>query len=327
MGRNVNITIVIVRVAESEGGLIGAKLTQIIAAITQEYVLLAADRRLTYGNGPRAGEVYDDDTCKMVSLCGTTGIAYSGVGEMLGGVPTHEWIAKALAEDKCRDPKCAEETLIKQAPIGLSATPRKFQTHTFLFAGWAYFGPPPVLRPYMARVTNTIDATGKPSSEPLHSFNAFRISLKQEETLKCCTTGELIAKDRAEDLARNLRRLIAREIGPKDALRLMVDEIINSSRLHSSVGSKILGFCIPRKAVETVFEKGNNLMVAAQPNPNTTSFTYFEDGYSELKQYGPTSVCGEWALTDVETENDPSRDMQSASMRILAVPKPPQDSE
>jgi hypothetical protein len=54
-------------------------MTQIIALVTQEYVLLASDRRLTYGSGPRKGEVYDDDACKLVRLRGTTGIAYSGV--------------------------------------------------------------------------------------------------------------------------------------------------------------------------------------------------------------------------------------------------------
>jgi predicted GIY-YIG superfamily endonuclease len=32
------------------------QVTQIISAVTQEYVLLASDRRLTYGEGARKGE-------------------------------------------------------------------------------------------------------------------------------------------------------------------------------------------------------------------------------------------------------------------------------
>src|SRR5713101_7037041 len=111
-------------------------MTQIIAAITQEYVLLASDRRLSYGDGPRKGEVYDDDTCKLVSLCGTTGIAYSGVGQMKGRVPTHEWIAKTLADVGCYDARCAEQTLVTQAVSGLSTTPAELKRHTFLLAGW-----------------------------------------------------------------------------------------------------------------------------------------------------------------------------------------------
>ena len=299
-------------------------MTQIISTITREYVLLAADRRLTYGNGPRTGELYDDDTCKIVSLCGTTGIAYSGVGEMTGRVPTHEWIAKSLADAGCRDARCAEQTLIERAPSGLSATPPELRRHVFLFAGWAHFEDPPVLRPYWTMITNTLDASGKPSREPLNSFNSFRRYLRQEEDLNWVSAGEAITSARAEDLVRNLRRLINREIGPKEALRLLVDEVTNTSKRCSGVGSNVLGFCIPKKGAQRFFEKGETVMLAVQPNPDTTAFTYFEDGYSELKQYGPTTVCGNWAVTDVETENDPSRDFQSSSIRILAMPKPTQ---
>jgi len=68
-------------------------MTQILSVMTTDYVLLASDRRVTYGEGPKIGEVADEDTCKLVNLCSTTGIAYSGVG-IIRGVPTHQWIAK-----------------------------------------------------------------------------------------------------------------------------------------------------------------------------------------------------------------------------------------
>lgn len=75
-------------------------MTQIIAALTPDYVLVASDRRLTLANGPRRGEVLDDDTCKLVLLCGVWGIAYTGFAR-LQGTPTHEWIALTLAKANC----------------------------------------------------------------------------------------------------------------------------------------------------------------------------------------------------------------------------------
>ena len=51
------------------------------------------------------------------------------------------------------------------------------------------------------------------------------------------------------------------------------------------------------------------------------AFTYFEPGFSELQQYGPTIVCGESAYTDVRTENDPANNSQSSGLKILSTPK------
>jgi hypothetical protein len=237
-------------------------------------------------------------------------------------VPTHEWIAKTLAEAHCTDPACAERALIAHAPSAVSAARPEVRRHIFLFAGWAHFGEPPSLRPYIATVANMRDASGKPTSTPLNIFNASRRFLREEEKVHFDLAGETITTARAENLEENFRRLIGREIGPKEALRLLVDEIINTSKRASGVGSKILGFCIPKKAAQRFFEKGESGMLATQPNTETTAFTYFEEGYSELEQYGPTVVCGEWAVTDVKTENDPSRDFQSSEFRFLSGPKP-----
>jgi len=71
-------------------------MTQIIAAITQDYVLLVVDRKLTFLEGHKRGQCKDDDTCKLVSLCNMSGIGYTGLAE-IDGIPTHEWIATTLA--------------------------------------------------------------------------------------------------------------------------------------------------------------------------------------------------------------------------------------
>jgi hypothetical protein len=295
-------------------------MTQIIGAITKDYVLLASDRRLTLGDGPRAGELFDDDTCKLVSLCGICGIGYTGLAS-IEGQSTHQWIAKNLAGAGCRDAASADRTIVKCATAAFASVRRWPQA--FLMAGWAPFVKFTGLRPHLCLITNMMDSSQRRAHAPLESFASFRKALRDEESSCCEVIGLPLSIHRARQLRRNIDRLAQRLIGPKEALRLLVDEIIHTSvaEKQSTVGSKVLGFCIPRKSAEAYFKTGRAGMLAVQPNLDAAAFTYFEDGYSELQQFGPTFVCGGTAFTDVKTENDPSRDFQSVEVHLLSLPK------
>jgi hypothetical protein len=180
-------------------------MTQILAALTQEYVLVASDRQLTFVSGPHQGKVADDDTCKLVLLCGVWGIAYTGLSR-LDGAPTHEWIAVRLAKENCCSPYVAAQVFANEGARALKGS--RFQLElTFLIAGWV--------------------------------------------------------------------------------------------RLEGG-------------ALQPHFQGGGNMILAMEPNLSSTSFCYFDPVYSELRQYRPTWVCGDSAVTDVETENDPSRAFQSS---------------
>src|SRR6266436_6449948 len=113
-------------------------MTQVIAVITQKYVLLVADRRLTFLEGPMRGQLTDDDTCKLVSLCNMTGIGYTGLAQ-IDGIPTHEWIAKTLASEQCSDPGLASRLLAERASSALLSVPLNLRRQTFVIAGWGYF--------------------------------------------------------------------------------------------------------------------------------------------------------------------------------------------
>lgn len=63
------------------------------------------------------------------------------------------------------------------------------------------------------------------------------------------------------------------------------------------------------------------MALAQLPDEHSAAFTYFDPAYSELRQYGPTFACGEFAATDIQTENDPTRDFQSSQMRFLRLPQ------
>jgi hypothetical protein len=137
-------------------------MTQIIAAITHDYVLLASDRRLTIGEGPKTGESVDEDTCKLVCLCGAAGIGYTGLAR-IEGIPTHEWIAKNLAEGSCCDPANAERITLERATSAFSKIRRWPQS--FLMAGWAPFEKLSGLRPHLGLITNMIDGSMRSARE------------------------------------------------------------------------------------------------------------------------------------------------------------------
>jgi len=294
-------------------------MTQIIGVITKEYALLASDRRLTIAEGPRAGELFDDDTCKVISLCNTCGIGYSGLA-YIDGQPTHEWIASTLAEGNCIAAVQAARILEEKCTQAFLRRPQSSRPLSMLMACWADFDKPPGFRSHLCWITNSLDEAGRFLRIPRKAFSTTVCALPDDVEFLWQSIGQPLQQQRARDLERNIGPLVAREIGPKEALRLLVEEIINTSKHTNTVGQKVLGLCIPRKSVESQRRTGFSVMVAKLPDDHQAAFTYFEAGYSELIQYGPTFICGEFAGT-VKTENDPSRNYQSSEMRLLHLPR------
>jgi len=294
--------------------------TQILSVLTHEYALLVSDRLLTYPAGPKAGEVFADDECKLVSLCNLCGIGYSGVAR-LDGIPTHKWIAKTLAAANCLNAAQASQTLVQMAPRALSRIRSDLRRQVFLLAGWAHFKTLPGLRPHLSVVTNALDQNGQLLATPRGDFDCWTHALHDNEQLLLQSVGQPIPEQRERTLKRNLRRLVAREIGPREALRLLVDEVLNTHSESSTVGEKILGFCIPKKSAETQLRTGHWMALARLPDEHSAAFTYYDPAYSELRQYGPTFVCGQFAATDIQTETDAARDFQSSQMRLLSLPR------
>ena len=280
--------------------------------------MLASDRRLTAGMGSSKGQLIDDDTCKLVNLCNIWGIGYSGSAH-LEHIPTHEWIAIKLAESNCGSSELAGKVLTDKANDALRRLPLELRRQVFIITGWNYFVNHSGMRPFVCIITNFLDDSYRPMLTARDSLDCRVHELPKDEGMRLLVIGQPLRLERGERLERNLRRLVNREIGPREALRLLSDEIIHTAVLdnNATVGSKILGLCIPLKAVERQLQTGDSAMLAKSPDQESVTFTYFDSGYDELQQHGPTFVCGDFAATDIETENDPSRDFQSAQCRIL----------
>jgi hypothetical protein len=165
------------------------------------------------------------------------------------------------------------------------------------------------------------DGSGKNLPEPNKEFAVVVGALRDAEDLRIQVAGQPLLSGRGTLLERNLRRLISREISPKAALRLLVDEVIHTAGLSTTVGKKVLGLCIPRRAAQAMIDSGESVLLATQPNEETASFCYYDPTYSELQQYGPTFTCSGFASTEVKTETDTANNRQRSQLKILALPK------
>jgi hypothetical protein len=279
---------------------------------------VASDRRLPFVSGSNKGKVAHDDTCKLVSLCGIWGIAYTGLAH-IEHRPTHEWIATCLAESNCRNPYVAAELLANRAAPALHATGLLLEL-TFLIAGWARYSDGS-LHPHFLLVSNMFEQNGQRMVGPGSDLRVFERKLNPQEAYAACVIGQSLPDGRGKRLDRLFRKLLRRNLGPRPAMRSLAREISNSARVNHAVGGRVLAFSIPRAAAAQTYATGNQMILAKEPDLISVAFCYFDPAYDELLQYGPTQVCGESALTDVETVNDPSRDFRSSSVRILHLPR------
>jgi len=287
--------------------------------MTQDYVLVASDRRLTFVDGPNAGRIADDKTCKLVSLCGLAGIAYTGLAR-IAGVPTHEWIAGALADHACSDVLDAGDIL--ESTVGPALGSGAAYAQTIIIAGWGLWAAPIGLRPVLQLITNMHDGDGKRLPGPSHEFQRLWRRLADDEEVIIDSIGCVLGPRRRAELARFLRRLVVHRVSPEYALRALVDEIQHTATLSPTVGASILCLCIPRLAAERTLSGIPPIMLASDPNLRTASFNLVVPESAELRQYGPTWVCGGGAMTDVIVESDPSTGNGSITARLLRTPGP-----
>lgn len=291
-------------------------MTQIIAALTNEYAFLVSDRLLTYGNGPKAGKVFKEQECKLVSLCNSAVIGYTGLAR-IGGMPTHEWIATTLAKAACQHPGAAADTLLKNTNAALPNLASPLRRQAFLLAGWAPFEPVGEIRPHVCLVSNFHDESLNQTADSASDFRLRLRVLQESENAFVFSIGQPLQQSRELNLVRHLNRLIARQIGPKEMLRLLVEEVFFTSTLSGTVGDRVLACCIPRHNAQQYFSEGQSRLSGMLPRSDRATFSYFDRRYNEHSQYGPTIVCGSQAFTDLRYTKEKNGPAQSVSWRVL----------
>ncbi|HSW64022.1 MAG TPA: hypothetical protein VLH56_12060 [Dissulfurispiraceae bacterium] len=293
-------------------------MTQIIAAITHDFALMATDRRLTFLNGRDARKVADDDTCKLVNLCNISGIAYTGLAR-ISGMPTHEWIAIRLAEHSCGSPAHAASILVESATREISTTFYRGQ-QTFVMAGWDLPPGEKHLRAHLRIISNIYNSKGERLPNPSKGYIQFVNWLSDNRKWAAKVAGYDLKDNQVRHLRRLFGRLADRKISSRTVLAALAQGVIDTASVAQGVGSKVLCMCIPRGAAESAASGRGSQLLATADEVACASFSYFDPAYSELRQYGPTVVCRGMACT-TETENDPSRNYQSSQVKFLYMPK------
>lgn len=281
-------------------------------------MFLASDRQLTFVDGENKGDVAEDDACKLVSLCHVFGIGYTGLAR-LEGKATHEWIATTLAAAGVGNVDEATRVLADCAAMAVQAHPPHWRRLSFVVAGWEAFDGTGALTAHACLISNAHDRDGRLLSTPTAQFDRHILILRPDAEHALVVIGEPLQVSRRETLKRNLRRLRQREIGPAEAMRLMVDEIVNTHRHgQGTVGRRVLAFCIPRNSAETYIRTGSSRIVGMPPVHDFATFAYFDFGYSKQRQHAPTFVCGNQAAVIDEIELDPeSSGVRRMSFRML----------
>ena len=128
-------------------------------------------------------------------------------------------------------------------------------------------------------------------------------------------------------LKRNINRLIRREIGAKELMRLLVDEVVHTSKWNRTVGNKVLAMSMPRAAVEFNERVQRNMMFAAAPSDTKLTFNlYFETGfYAEPLHTVPWNIHRQWlrGFRLGKASSDDKDQDQKISVRFIRVPANP----
>ena len=291
--------------------------------MTRDYVVMASDRQVTWiWPDGTVGDMKDSDTCKLINFCNYTIIGYSGIAE-IDNLKMYEWILKQISDRNCTDTNQAGKILKEQASLVLRKYDSRRKHHEFLMAGWNYFKGLDGLRPFFSLITNCRDDYGRKLVHAKDNFSIRLRALRDGEEFLWKVIGADISKERQKRFYKDLKPMIMRRIGPKEILKYIVNEIIytadNQRENEKTVGKKILAACIPKNSVVKQIETGHWFFLAKWPDNDTATFSYFDNGYNELFQFGPAMVFGKKALTNITTETDSKRDFQSSQATIFRL--------
>ncbi|MGV8838136.1 hypothetical protein [Cellvibrio sp.] len=293
-------------------------MTQIILVLKHQYILMASDRRLTSLDEKKGiGKVLTDEECKLVALCDHSAISFTGLA-CLDGMPTHIWIASILKKYLCMDGFVASDIIRHEASVALKKikVSNKIKHCTFLVTGYQEMKNGDIF-PYCIRISNAYSSNdGSYLREASEQFTIIPYVLPKNEDSIIAVIGQPLDRSQSRRLEKNLGKVEKHGNSAVATLRLLKDEIIVSSNMKMTVGKKILGLCITKKSVELSRHREHSFLVGGLPiNSEMSMFTYFEEGYNNMIQYGPTYVCGNSASTDLTVKNTEST--ISVSMRVL----------
>lgn len=286
-------------------------MTQIIAVITQEFVTVVSDRRLSYLNEDGSfKEIKTDNECKLVALCEHSCIAYTGLAD-LGGYATYEWITRTLKNYRCIDGWHAGNILAKESQKCLKNINKSYSHMTFLITGWKNTNKG--LLPYTLRMSNAYNHDDSWNKTATDNFRYKLITLLSNELPESMVVGVPLKREQRRRIKSHLSKTTKRRTLPFATLEYLSKEIVNSKNIM--VGDNVLGVTIPKNQIEEANKKDMYFIGHHVPNTTRSTFTYYEKGSNVLNIYGPSHVCGDSAMIDFSGSMD--NGVVSASFKVV----------
>jgi hypothetical protein len=275
------------------------QMTLVLSCLTRDFVVQVSDRYITQ---PQTGELMEDARNKATLWCQILGFAYSGLAE-IDGQHTDLWLVDTIRNCHTIDDvlaRIAAEATARFAKFGQTSA---YPHHAFVGVGWGKWqgkGPP---APFHVTISNALNDEGRWLRRARREFAEVSARLTPgQDSMLCPEIGaSLTARERFE-LQRNLKRSVARGVGPIEIVRLLARVMRSVAARNTTVGPSLLGMVIPRPArVSGAFTVALTAQ-AAQLSVREGSPTFFNiPAYSDEPVAAfANSVCRGETITGIE---------------------------
>jgi hypothetical protein len=222
-------------------------MTLILAALTDEYVALASDRRMTERRGNRITRQEDTDT-KTFNICGHFLMGFTGLAR-IDGHRMERWVAEILSGVEAADYFRVLTDEIAAAFQRLGQTGRI--PHAFLAVGFARDRKTEDLRPLSIIISNSLDSNGNFAVGSLGDEFQLRAEPLGNRRQLVRSVGWPVADDTISTLDYRIRVAARGEpLNPALTVAQLVMAIRDTARTsRDSVGESILFTSLPRRAV------------------------------------------------------------------------------
>ena len=284
-------------------------MTLVQTLLTEDLVVLVADRRLTWPDGGLA----DDNFTKVVLWRDGFMAAFTGIARINATATksTSEWIAEVLADYRGFEDGVA--ALQRRASEKLASLPQWPDLRLgIIVAGFDFRR-----YPRFAMVSNFLPGGPYPADPTKFETYSLTRTIGAGVRSTFATAGVTLESWQEDVLARAVPRTLRQRDGITRAARIMVALQRKVADAQSDVGRDAMCVVIPRerKGLRGIFGRLN----ARKLHGRHINFCYFEDGAYTFKQLGPHIATGDGrAFGDFYGTADPNDLlMQTVSIKNL----------
>ena len=272
-------------------------MTVVVTCLTHDYIVQAADRRLTNSNGT----LYDDDTNKAVFYCGRVAVAYAGPAQ-IEGKPTAEWLALQMKD--ASKIESAMNQVAQRADYHFKRRKGGHRKFIVVATGWATLrGAQPPL-PYVSVASNFMtDSWEWEVSASERMVVRSKFLPKDSPFFVFAAEQSLTAQEEAR-LSNFVNRVI-RSKEPAIPLARLLSDVVQSMAKGSDPRAKMVGKGMIIQLLSKKAIMGGYPMILCGLTPDANSFQYVSsDGRTEPMQ-GPVIACDGQIVTGFECGSFP----------------------